>query len=57
MARFEAPPWLVGGLVVYTVVNTMIPGLTLGVTPEFDSPIATPEVEAPVPSPPVAGGT
>jgi Kef-type K+ transport system membrane component KefB len=45
MARFEAPPWLVGGLVVYTVVNTMIPGLTLGVTPEFDAPIATPELE------------
>lgn len=36
--RFAAPPWLVGGLVVYTIVNTMIPGLFLRApTPDFET--------------------
>ncbi len=36
--RFAAPPWLIGGLVVYTIVNTMIPGLFLRApTPEFEA--------------------
>jgi Kef-type K+ transport system membrane component KefB len=36
--RFDAPSYLIGGLVVYTIVNTMIPGIFLRApTPEFDT--------------------
>lgn len=36
--RFDAPPWLVGGLIVYTIVNTMIPGIVLRApTPDFET--------------------
>jgi Kef-type K+ transport system membrane component KefB len=38
--RFEVPGWLVGGLVVYTLVNTLVPAVTLGVAPTFDAPHA-----------------
>lgn len=31
--RFELPPWLFGGLVWYTVLNTLIPGLILRLPP------------------------
>jgi Kef-type K+ transport system membrane component KefB len=37
-SRFEAPPYLVGGIVVYAVANTMLPALALGVLPAFDAP-------------------
>lgn len=39
-ARFGAPPFLVGGIVVYAVTNTMLPALALGVLPAFDAPHA-----------------
>jgi Kef-type K+ transport system membrane component KefB len=39
-SRFGAPPYLVGGIVVYAVANTMLPALTLGVVPSFDAPHA-----------------
>jgi len=43
--RFGAPPHLVGGLIVYTIVNTMIPGLLLRApTPEFET-FAAPVME------------
>ncbi|NMB76156.1 MAG: cation:proton antiporter [Myxococcales bacterium] len=48
--RFDAPGWLVGGLGIYTVVNTLVPGLLLHTPP--------PEYEAPhlaEPSSPTAG--
>ena len=36
--RFGAPPYLVGGLIVYTIVNTMIPGLFLRApTPDYET--------------------
>jgi Kef-type K+ transport system membrane component KefB len=38
--RFEAPAYLVGGIVVYAVANTMLPALALGVLPAFDAPHA-----------------
>jgi Kef-type K+ transport system membrane component KefB len=38
--RFEVPAWVVGGLVVYTLVNTLVPAVTLGVAPAFDAPHA-----------------
>jgi Kef-type K+ transport system membrane component KefB len=38
--RFEAPPYLVGAIVVYAVANTMFPALALGVLPAFDAPHA-----------------
>lgn len=44
--RFDAPAYLVGGLVAYAIVNTMIPAVTLGVTPGFDAPHAAPLAEA-----------
>lgn len=41
--RFDAPRWLFGGLVVYAIVNTLLPGLVLRRPyPEFDSPHAPP---------------
>jgi Kef-type K+ transport system membrane component KefB len=44
--RFGAPPWLVGGLVVYTIVNTMIPGLFLRApTPDFAALPAVPALQ------------
>lgn len=36
--RFDAPPQLVGGLVVYALLSTVVPAVTLGVTPAFDAP-------------------
>jgi Kef-type K+ transport system membrane component KefB len=37
--RFGAPPFLFGGLIVYTVVNTLLPGFILKAPPpEYDSP-------------------
>lgn len=39
--RFAAPAWLVGGLIVYTVVNTMIPAFALrAAPPEFETVVA-----------------
>lgn len=35
--RFEAPGWLVGGLIPYTLANTLVPALTLRATPSFES--------------------
>ena len=35
--QFEAPGWLVGGLIPYTLVNTLVPALTLRTTPSFES--------------------
>lgn len=47
--RFEIPPYLVGGLVGYAIVNTVVPALTLGVPASFDAPHAEtlPGAEAP----------
>lgn len=43
--RFAAPPWLFGALIVYTVVNTLIPGLVLrSAPPGYDTP-HVPELE------------
>lgn len=37
--RFDLPPHLYGALIVYTLLNTVIPGFVLGTpTPEFDAP-------------------
>jgi Kef-type K+ transport system membrane component KefB len=50
--EFSAPDWLVGALVIYTVVNTLLPAFVLrGQTPEFTEPVAEPaaELEAPMP--------
>ena len=45
--RFAAPAWLVGGLIVYTVVNTMIPAFALrAAPPEFETVVAA-DVPAP----------
>jgi Kef-type K+ transport system membrane component KefB len=39
--QFVLPPWILGGLIVYTLVNTLIPGLVLKAPPPvFDSPHA-----------------
>jgi Kef-type K+ transport system membrane component KefB len=49
---FGAPDWLVGALIVYTVVNTLLPAFVLrGQAPEFTEPVAerTTEFEAPMP--------
>ncbi len=49
---FGAPPWLVGALIIYTVVNTLLPAFALrGQAPEFTEPVAEPtaELEAPMP--------
>lgn len=35
--RFEVPGWLVGGIIPYTLLNTLIPAFTLGATPSFES--------------------
>jgi Kef-type K+ transport system membrane component KefB len=35
--RFEVPGWLVGGLIPYTLLNTLVPAFTLGTTPSFES--------------------
>lgn len=50
--QFGAPQWLVGALVIYTVVNTLLPAFVLrGQAPEFTEPLAEPaaELEAPMP--------
>jgi Kef-type K+ transport system membrane component KefB len=50
--EFNAPDWLVGALVIYTVVNTLLPAFVLrGQAPEFTEPVAEPaaELEAPMP--------
>lgn len=31
--RFELPGYLFGGLIVYTLANTLIPGFVLGISP------------------------
>jgi|DewCreStandDraft_4_1066084.scaffolds.fasta_scaffold00847_28 Kef-type K+ transport system membrane component KefB len=37
--RFDAPGWLVGGLGIYTVINTLVPGLLLHTPPpDYESP-------------------
>lgn len=49
---FSAPPWLVGALIIYTVVNTLLPAFALrGQAPEFTEPVAEPaaDLEAPMP--------
>ena len=47
--RFGVDRSIFGGLVVYTIVNTMIPGLVLGApTPEYDEPHARPVEDEPV---------
>jgi Kef-type K+ transport system membrane component KefB len=38
--RFDVPGYLVGGLVAYALVNTIVPALVLGVAPSFDVPHA-----------------
>lgn len=38
--RFAAPAWLVGGLVPYTILNTLLPGAVLGTTASFEAPHA-----------------
>jgi Kef-type K+ transport system membrane component KefB len=51
-ANFAAPDWLVGALVLYTVLNTLLPAFVLrGQAPEFTEPVAEPtaELEAPMP--------
>jgi Kef-type K+ transport system membrane component KefB len=51
-ADFGAPNWLVGALIVYTVVNTLLPAFMLrGQAPEFTEPVAEPAggLEAPMP--------
>lgn len=50
--EFNAPDWLVGALVIYTVINTLLPAFMLhGKAPEFTEPVAEPttEFEAPMP--------
>lgn len=49
---YAAPEWLVGALVIYTAVNTLLPAFVLhGQAPEFTEPVAEPtaEFEAPMP--------
>ena len=39
--QFVVPSWILGGLIVYTIVNTLIPGLVLKTPPPvFDAPHA-----------------
>ena len=46
--RFGVPDWLFGGLVIYTLGNTMVPGFVLRVpSPELDDP-DMPDVAVPV---------
>lgn len=46
--RFGVPDWLFGGLVIYTLGNTMVPGFVLRVpSPELDDP-DLPDVAVPV---------
>ncbi|OGF18007.1 MAG: hypothetical protein A2W00_15150 [Candidatus Eisenbacteria bacterium RBG_16_71_46] len=41
--RLDAPPWVFGGLIVYTIVNTLIPGFALhAAPPEFENPHVLP---------------
>jgi Kef-type K+ transport system membrane component KefB len=54
--RFGAPPFVVGGLVVYAVVNTAIPAILLRVAPAFDAPHAS-EVGVAAGPPPGAAPT
>lgn len=51
-SEFNASDWLVGALVIYTVVNTLLPAFALrGQAPEFTEPLVEPagELEAPMP--------
>ena len=52
--RFSLPRDLFGGLMVFTLVNTLLPGLVLrGALPEYDAPKALPvEGDAPPSEPP-----
>ena len=43
--RLGAPPEIVGGLIVYTIANTLIPGIVFRTPPaDFERPSATPSV-------------
>ncbi len=62
---FEAPAWLVGGIIPYALVNTLAPAFTLGTTPSFESvhlddadaaPGAAVEAAGASPAPPAALG-
>jgi len=46
MTRFAVPEFALGALIIYTVVNTMVPGLVRGAPPAFE------QVHAPPSSPP-----
>ncbi|HET9453009.1 MAG TPA: hypothetical protein VFO66_01895, partial [Gemmatimonadaceae bacterium] len=49
--RFFAPDFLVGALVVYTVINTTLPSFLLGAaTPAFEAVEASP-IREPAPEP------
>jgi len=48
MTRFAVPEFALGALIIYTVVNTMVPGLVRGAPPAFE------QVHAPPSSPPGA---
>jgi hypothetical protein len=53
--RFGASVTLVGALIVYTVINTMIPAFVLGAPPpEFDAVHATPLTAATMSPPPTS---
>ncbi|WP_232287414.1 cation:proton antiporter [Anaeromyxobacter dehalogenans] len=50
--RFEGvPPWLVGGIIPYALLNTMIPALTLGATASFEEVHLDVTVVEPEPQP------
>jgi Kef-type K+ transport system membrane component KefB len=38
LERFDAPAFLVGGVIGYALANTVVPAFTLGVAPAFDAP-------------------
>lgn len=48
--QFAAPPWLFGALVIYTVLDTLVPGFVLrGPTPDYAAPaLSQEEAAAPV---------
>lgn len=54
--RFEAPAWLVGGLIPYTLANTLLPALTLRATPSFESVHLDEALDQPSAAPPGATG-
>ena len=52
--HFEVPGWLVGGIIPYTLLNTLIPAFTLGATPSFESVHLDDEGETAAAPPPAA---